>query len=65
MYDATGITTCNFQAVVLAAAVTEDDFAVFLDPATTKQPGQALIEGVGLVENRDDYAELNSVIRPR
>ena len=61
--DTTGVTTRNFQAVVLAATITDDDFAVIYDPAKAKQACQALFEAAGLVQNRDDYAELNSIVR--
>jgi hypothetical protein len=47
--DTTGVTTRNLQAIVLAAAITDDDFAVIFDPAKAKQPGQARIEMVGFV----------------
>jgi hypothetical protein len=61
--DTTGVATRNFQAFVLAAAVTDDDFAVIFDPAKAKQPGQAFIEMVGFVQDRDDYAEPNTISR--
>ena len=61
--DTTGVSTRNFKAVVLAAAVTDDDFAVIYDPTKAKQPGQAFIEMVGFVQYRDDYAEPNSITR--
>jgi len=63
MLDTTGVTTRNFQAIVLAAAVTDEDIAAILATSKAKQPGQAFIEMVGFVQNRDDYAELNSIGR--
>jgi hypothetical protein len=61
--DTTGVTTRNFQAVVLAAAVTDDDFTVIYDPVKVKQSGQTFVETISFVQNRDDYAELNSISR--
>ena len=53
----------DFQAIVLAATVTDDDFAVICYQVKAKQPGQALLKVVSLVQNRDDYAELYSISR--
>jgi len=63
VFDPTGVTTRNCQAAILAAAVTDDDFAVIVDPARAEQLGQAFIEMIGFVQNRDDYAEPYSFCR--
>ena len=59
--DFAGKATGNIDAVVIAAAVTDDDFGVIWYPGYGEQPRQVLIEAVCFVQNRNDNAESRSI----
>ena len=61
MHDSTGISIGNIEAAVFTAAITDDDFGMICHPMQREQIGQALIETVRLVQNRNDNAELRPV----
>ena len=59
--DAAGILTGDIQAAVVATTVADDDFSIFCHPGQREQPGQALVEAVCFVKDRDNNAELWTV----
>ena len=60
-HDAAGILTRNIQAAVVATAIADDDFCMICHPLQREQPGEALIEAVCFVQDRNDDAELRTV----
>jgi len=61
VHDAAGILTGNFQTAVVATAIADDDFSMVCHPLQREQPGEALIEAVCFVQDRNDDAELWAV----
>ena len=55
--DTAGMAMGYCQAVIPAATVTDDDLAVAGNPGIFKKPGQAFIEAVRFVQNRNDDTE--------
>ena len=54
--DATAVTSRNFQTVIIAAAVTDDDLATIGYEGQGEQARQVLVEAIGLVQNRNNDA---------
>ena len=61
MNDATGILTGNIQTAVVATTIADDNFSMICHPVQREQPGEALIEAVCFVQDRNDDAELWAV----
>ena len=59
--DAAGILTSNIQTAVVATAIADDDLSVICHPLQSEQPGEALLEAVCFVQDRNDDAELWAV----
>ena len=57
MDDTAGIAMGNCMAVVATATITDNDLAVVCNPVMLKKPGQAFIEAVRFVQDRNDDAE--------
>ena len=60
-HDAAGVFASNIQAAIVATAIADDDFCMICHPLQREQPGEALIEAVCFVQDRNDDAELRTV----
>ena len=59
--DATSMAQRNFNTAIKAATVTDDYFAIVGHPVMLIESQQALIETIGLIQYRDDNADLGCI----